>query len=323
MLNFFFGTALILFGLPNGSIFTDGFEGLTDVYISTDRPENIVWSLISSPTGDAAVVTSLNYLSDGKIAIPTRITTDTGSISTSDAFNFKATVPGTVTPGKFVIAVFFPKTPFAVPAGVEIDAFSQHGLVTTALATGTTVQLNNGATAAIFFVSALINGGSPLAYDYLLISVLNNLNGSTWYTAGQTVDTGEIWFGSLNQFNLVTDPKFALIDPTLQRRSHNNNPWPLFIKPYKQWTFNFTPMSNTKAYNSASVPSFDSVRYSLAAGNCALVLPRIYTPGTTTINTVDLNQLACFGKPDQVGQISAVKEGPLWTATMLFGEAPP
>jgi hypothetical protein len=223
-----------------------------------------------------------------------------------------------IVPGLFVVAVLCPKTPYALPVGVQLNVFA-HTTILIGIGSGRTVQFDNGSVGAIFVTNQL----AGFSYDYILLDVVNDQNGSTWATASTVVDVGELWFGSLDEFKLSTDPKIDLIDPTLMRRSHSNQPWPLFIKPYNQWTFNFTPMNNTKAYDSSSIPSFASVRYAISQAQCALVLPRIYTPGTNTINAIDLAQLTCFGKPDSVGPLAGVKDGPLWTATMTFGEAPP
>src|SRR5262249_16813719 len=114
------------------------------------------------------------------------------------------------------------------------------------------------------------------------------------------------------------------IDPTLMRRSHSNQNWPLYIKPYKEWTFNFAPMDNTAAYDSSSIPSFDSVRYAIALSGSCLAMPRIYVPGTTTQDALAIKQLSCLGKPDKVGPLSMVKESfALWGASLVMGEQPP
>jgi len=61
MLSYFLGTALILFGLLGpDEVFHDGFDGVTTVYISTDRPETPVWT-IDSTNNNAAFVTSSTY----------------------------------------------------------------------------------------------------------------------------------------------------------------------------------------------------------------------------------------------------------------------
>ncbi len=76
----FLGFALLLW-LPSSTTgpdqpFASGFED--SMHISVDRPESLVWT-IDSTNHNATVVTSASYLTDGKVAIPTRFTWDVGA----------------------------------------------------------------------------------------------------------------------------------------------------------------------------------------------------------------------------------------------------
>jgi hypothetical protein len=314
--------ALLLCTAANDSIFCDGFGDA--MYISVDRPDPIVWA-IDSTNHDAAIVTSSNYLTDGKVATPTRFTWDAGVQAYTVFTLFHGTFTGVnyARTDQIVIAFFCPNTPYALPVGARVLLQINDGTATPHVAiNGDVVQFNNGG-------RGIVATGNP-DMDFTAVSVdavmYNSLNGTTttWATAGQTFDLGEVWFGTLQEFKALTDPKYDLIDPTLMRRSHSNQPWPLFVKPYRQWTYNFAPMDTTKAFDSSSTNSFDMVRYQISQANCALFITRIYVQGTSTIDPLAIAQQTCFGKPDDVGAMTGVKEGMgIWAATAKIGEAPP
>lgn len=338
MFDFFFGIALILFGLPpsGDTIAANGFEE-PDVYISTDRPSGITWAIDSTPNHNASFVTSSIFLTDGKVAVPTRVQWDTGSQTMFTYVKLTASLSLTLKAGDIVVAAFLcPKTPYALPVDAAVGFELVKGGNTFGIGTNTTIVEFNSGGRGRYFAQQLIQAdidalnGSPASSVTLtglnvFLYPFKYPSGSIWATPGENVDIGEIWLGTAQVFDALTDPKLSLIDPTLMRRSHSNQPWALYLKPYKSWTFNFAPMSDTDAYDSSSTPSFDSVRYSLSGASCAVVIPRIYVRGSTSsVDTVALNQLSCFGKPDFIGPLAMVKEsGALWGATMTFGEAPP
>lgn len=305
-------------------IFADGVE---PVHISIDRPTDIVWS-INSTNANAAFVTSSTYLNDGKVAIPTRMTYDVGAQTTFSYTRVIGTVSGLTIPvnGIAVVAVLMPDTAYAIPAGVLIGGSFSIGGAGGISTSGHVVRLNNGAN-ALFMV--MVNNGfgaAPITPDTVQVVVWNNLNGSTWATSGQTFDIGEAWFGTLQEFKTATDPQYSLIDGTTNRRSHSNQPWPLYRKPYRQITTDLPPMSTSVAYTGTN--NFDYTRNQLSQCSSCLVIPRLYTPGSTTSQaTDDINQLSIFGRPESIGPLKRVANSKggndLWASSVTFSEAPP
>jgi hypothetical protein len=326
MIDFIFGIALVLFGLPQQQIFHDGFEE-PDVYIGVDglTTENTYSFAISSSHSNTAVaLTSFSYLLDGKVAIPFRFTWAVGTPVVTDNVAIIAGVTGFTIPngGLVAFAVLCPNTPYALPVGAKVNYLIEDA---SDLIGGTAyvTQFNNGGTGIIGVIRNTLNR-DLIPEDFHINLVNINSGGSTWATSGQTFDIGEFWIGNLQEFKALTDPKYDLVDPTLMRRSHSNQPWPLFVKPYRQWTYDFAPMDTTDAFDSSSFASFDTVRYQISQANKALFLTRIYVQGTTTIDPIALYQQACFGKPESVGALSGVKEGMgIWNASAKIGEAPP
>jgi len=296
------------------------------MYISIDRPATPVWDIyVSSPNSDAAFITSAAYLTDGKVSIPGRFTWDTGTQSNTDGVGFEATFASFTIPkdAYLVAALLMPKTAYAVPVGANID-FSFG--VSLGIVGGTeVVQTDTGANVAIVVIQNTT--GSAQTITSIKCDILNVVpGGATWATPGQTVDIGEIWFGTLQEFKNTTEPKRALIDGITNRRSHNNTNQPLFgQKPYHQWTYGFTPMPNATAYSSSAVPTYSQVEYSLSQSKSALILGRIYKPGTTTPAPDDLKFFMAFGRPATNGlqQMQAVKDGPYWVAGLVFETQPP
>jgi len=297
------------------------------MFISTDRP-TIAWNIASStPNDDATAVTSVNYLSDGKIAVPFRFTGDTGTQTTSDFVHLFGGITGyNLRTGQLtVLAIMMPKTPYGTPAGVLITAsFTGFvGMIPYSVSfSGRTVQLDDGSNIFIG-IAASPQDFSP---GVAAVHIFNDQNGATWAAPGQSIDIGEIWFGTLQEFKNTTEPKRTLVDNVTNRRSHNNTNQPLFgPKPYYQWNYGFTPMPNATAYSGASVPTYSQVEYALSQSRSALIIGRIYTPGTTTINEDDVKFSTAFGRPATNGlqQLAAVKDGPFWTAGLVFETQPP
>lgn len=320
------GWALVLFAaaqLGGEDLFRDGFE-TPKMYISTDRPTDASWALLgSSPSNDAVAVTAPALLADGKISSAFRFTWDTGAQTIANIVELQAGfAPRAVTTSQvWVLALFCPKTPYAIPAGVsvvlamtdaaEIDAMQYQGV---------TVALNNGST-AIIGIGALSGGAFTAAKMTVIIK--NNLGGSTWAAPGQNVDVGEVWFGTLREFKTTLDPSVQIMSSRVNRRSHSNQPWSRLGKQYKSWQAKFSPMTDVDAFDDTSAESFDSVSYAMAAAPCALFLPRIHVPGSSTIDPVALAQLACFGKVDALEALQGMPNARRWTAAMSFSEVAP
>lgn len=163
-------------------------------------------------------------------------------------------------------------------------------------------------------------GGSTITS--ITFTFYNDVNGSTYFTAGQVFDIGEAWISGGTDWKIVNDLADDLVDATTNRRSHNNQPQPLFRNPYDSWTFNFTPMTDKCAYDGSTVSSFKQVRYQLTTAACALILPRYYVRGTTTLDPVALHQLAVFGRPDSMQPLKGNGDQ-YWTASVTFSSAPP
>lgn len=323
MLKFIFiGWALLVWLSPDSSsVFQDGFEG-DAMHISYDRPATPVWS-IDSTHHNAALVTSDSFLTDGKVAIPTRFTWDVGTQSLLTYTKFTATISGLIIPknGLVVLAIYCPKTPYAIPANVLAQVVLDDGSHTIS-PTAEFVELNNGATAAIAIASNTTGGiFTPTSIHFSIFNE-NLLTVTTWATSGQTVDIGEIWFGNLVEFKGAPDPQYSLIDPTTNRRSHNNTPWALYQKPYRTFSAGITPISDAVAYS--DTVNFDGVRYALATCTACLVIPRLYTRGTTTQDANAINQLSIFGRPESIEPLTGVRDASgLWTARLTVSEAPP
>lgn len=296
------------------------------MHISWNRPSAITWSLIGSPTNNPAFVTSSDYLNDGKVSTPTRISWYTGAQTTAGSVTIYANFASSISfnLGQVgVLALLMPKTTYAIPAGVSIIvSFNDlSGIPIAVTASATTTTFNNGATGAIVIVP---NNTGNLTITEVSVKIFNDKNGATWATAGQNFDIGEIWFGTLKEFKNVGDPQSDIASGVTQRRSHNNNPWPLMgANPYKTWTINIAPMNDTTSFNSSSADSWDSVRYSLSQATSALILPRLYVPGSSSVTDTNYQQFAMFGRPDSIGPLKAVKNSNLWTSSMVFSESPP
>ena len=297
------------------------------MHISTDRP-TIPWNIAAStPNNDAAAVTSISYLSDGKVSVPFRFTWDTGSQTTSDFVHLGGSITGfSLSADQLtVLAVLMPKTPYAIPAGVLITASFTGFVWMTPYSvsfSSRTVELDDGSVAFI----ALASSPNDFSPGVAAVHVFNDQNSATWATPGQSVDIGEIWFGTLQEFKNTTDPQRTLVDNVTNRRSHNNTNQPLYgPKPYYSWKYNFAPMPNASAYSSATIPTYSQVEYQMSQSRSMLILGRIYTPGTTTINTDDLKFFAAFGRPATNGlqQMQAVRDGPYWVAGLVFETQPP
>jgi hypothetical protein len=300
-----------------GSIYSDGF----DMYISYDRPDGIVWGIDSTPNHDAAFVTSSTYLSDGKVSVPTRFTWDTGSLDHNFLVQFIATLDWTASGSTAVVAVLCPKTQYAIPEGVKVKGFFSVG-ATSVIVSSTVKTFNNGATGVVFLVNlSTLPAGAITQFG---LDVYNDIAGFTWATAGQTVDIGEIWFGTLQEFKNTPDPQIALIDPTQNRRSHNNTPQPLFGKPYRTLTASLPPISDSTAYYGTQ--NWDYVRNQIVRAQAVLAIPRVYVRGSSsTQDSNAINQLSIFGRPEAQGPLTGVRNmAGYWNVpNIVVSEAPP
>jgi hypothetical protein len=219
-----------------------------------------------------------------------------------------------------VVALLFPKTPYAVPEGVTVQVFIDFGAGLIIQYAGPVVTFDDGSTG---IVAVLDLGFSPVIK--FSARILNNQNGSTWAAPGQTIDVGEFWYGTLQEFKNTTDPKRKLVDLVTNRRSHNNTNQPLFGgNPFYQWTYTFTPMSEASAYSSATIPTYAQIEYALSQTKASLIIGRIYTRGTTTVDQASVNYSSAFGRPatDGLRELQAHKDGHYWLAGLTFETQP-
>lgn len=278
------------------------------MFISTDRPSPITWYISSG----AAFVTSSSYLSDGKVAMPCRCSWTTGAQTTSTIMQISGAWSSSITVQ--IAAVLCPKTAYALPVGTPVSVTF---LGPNVRVSGVIQKFADGSNGLILFSTSPVSGVTGITLE-----ITNNIGNATVFTAGQNLDMGEIWVGSVTAYKIANNVALGLADPTTNRRSHNNEPWPLFGKPYDTLSVEFSPMNDAAAYDPTSSVTFRQVRYSLSTAQAALILPRVYKPGTTTVDNVALNQLAIFGRPDKIDDLT--RNGDLyWTAKMQFSQAPP
>lgn len=306
-------------------IFADGADM---AHISYDR-RTTTWSLVSTPNGDAAFVTSSNYLSDGKVAIPARFTWDSGTQSTATytviVGDFSST-PMSIAAGDLIVfALLCPNTQYTIPKDALIG-FYIVGTFAHSVGSGQIVAFNNGGNG--IYLAYTLTTADILAVGSSLTGVqfwLDNTNGSTtWASAGQAVDVGELWFGKLQELKIAGDPKISLLGGPTERRSHSNQPWALQQKSYRQMQTSIVPMSDSSAYSGTN--NFEKTRYALAAANSALFIPRLNVRGSSTQDADSLAQLTIFGRPTVagLGPLVGVKDASgLWTANLSIEEAPP
>lgn len=295
------------------------------MFISFDRPEFPSWT-IDSNNANAAFVTSADYLSDGRVSRPTRMTWDVGAQTTNSWVKVTSTISPTVftTESFLVAAAFMPKTDYAVPEGVLIEM-----LVNGVSVDSIRSRLRNDGSVVWFALQPFAGVSTPATSVALRIWNSQSIGGSTpatWATSGQTIDVGEIWFGTLQEFRSATDPEYGLVDPTTNRRSHDNTNQPLFRKPYRTFTTDLLAMRDSSAYLDSTVLSFDAIRYGLSQASAALIIPRYQRPGTadpTTIDYDEIAQLAIFGRVESIGPLRGLANTGRWVSRLEFSEQPP
>ena len=109
--------------------------------------------------------------------------------------------------------------------------------------------------------------------DTLIVKIYNDQNGSTWATASQYVDLGELWVGKVADFNVANDIKTVWKDATLQRRSHNNQAWALQTQPFREVTAHVVPMTEAVAIGPNSAQDdYETVAYALSTSTCCVLI---------------------------------------------------
>lgn len=288
--------------------------------------------------GDAAFAPGFDgsKLSNGQPASATRIKWRTDAISTGSGGT--VTLTGTLSqaiPARCA-ALLEPELSTAnlIPAGVKVTCSGKLSGGAVALggnsATGvrTVLHPNNATRRPFVFPAATI--------DQILIVIWNDQNGSTWATAGELVDLGDIWVGKGADFAIKEDLKNVMQGGILQRKSHENQNWPFAIKAYDQPTFNITPMSEHDALGPRTDQAdFQSVMYELTKGLTSVLIPvylnraggQFHKPpaviDSTTINDQRLCRSFLIGNLDGQGISLNGNGDQFYVSPIQFGESPP
>lgn len=298
--------------------------------VSYNRPTGITWAIAG--TG-ASFITDATALTNGRPADATRIQwLSTGSPSITDTVTLTATLNTTIKAG--CAALLLPNIATAIPTGVKITFSGKLSGGAVVLGgdaiTNRTVTLPNGAT-AIFAVFPAVN------IDKLIITIYNDQNGSTWATASEYVDLGEVWVGSVADFDVANDLEIQYQGGLLQRQSHNNQQWPLMVQPYRSVPVNVVPMEESVAIGPNSYQDdFETVAYALSTQATSVIILGYMLPGydatangrppasitSSTINEQRLARTFVLGCPDQA--IKMTRNGDrFFVSPITFGESPP
>ncbi len=272
-----------------------------------DRP-TITWT--TGGTG-VTVLTSTAYLSDNLVVSPCRMTWATGSQTTSTTVTITATFASTVLRCAGLLCPL--STGYSLPVGLKVTVDSGLGGNAT---TQRTQRLPDGSVGIYWAFPA----GS--AVTTITFTIYNDVNGSTYFTAGQVFDIGEAWAGGGTVWKIANNVESNLVDTITNRRSHNNQAQPIFHNPYESTGFSFTPMTDTSAYDPTSALSFKQMRYRLLTAKSALVMPLRHVRGTTTVDPVPLHALTLFGRPDAMQALTGNNDR-YWTAKLTMSAAPP
>ena len=296
--------------------------------ISYSRPA-ITWAIAG--TG-ASFVTSSSALTNGRPADTTRITWTSNVPSTGDTVTLTGTLANSISAR--LAGFLLPNISTAVPDGVKITVSGKLSGGAVALNGNSTsirtALLPNGAAAAWFaFPAATI--------DTIIVTIYNDRNGSTWATASQNVDLGEIWIGKGADFDIANDLQIDNQGGLLQRQSHNNQAWPLAVQPFRVATANLLPMTETVAIGPNSAQDdFQTVLNAISTAATAVIVPAYMNRGsgptdngtppatitTATINQQRLTRTAILGVVDQ--PIKFQGNGDVYfTSPVVFGESPP
>jgi hypothetical protein len=306
--------------------------------ISYGRPAYVAGSWGLTGTG-AAFVSSAAKLTTLRPAEACRMQWLSGSPTLAQTMVLTGTNPGSSPANRItarVAGILFPQnsTVAKLPAGVNIQFAGKLSAGAVALGgnalTSTTQVLPGGAVAAwCVFPPAII--------DQIVVTIPNNASGSTWATAQMQFDIGEIWIGKGADFAARNDLEEDLQGGLTQRKSHNNQAWPLMIVPFKVYTVNLVPMSEQVAIGpNPYQDDLETVGYQLATSPGAVVIPKymqrgfgpLYNgqpPAVITPATIDAQRLirsAKLGVLDSDfkmtgnGDINIVSQ-------IVFGETPP
>lgn len=296
--------------------------------ISYGMPEVTGWAIAG--TG-ASFITDEAALTNGRPADATRMQWTSNPPTISDTVTLTATLASAI--NARCAAFLLPNILTAIPAGVKIELSGKLSSSPVALGgnalTQRTALLPNGAAAlwAVF---------PSVSIDTFVVKVYNDKSGATWATASQYVDLGEAWCGKGADFATANDIETVLQGGLTQRQSHNNQAWPLAVKPYRQITANLVPMDVAvmRGPNPAQ-DDFETVANAIGQSATCVIIPKYIMDGkhantgapppvisTATIDEQGLVRTAALGVIDQTIKISGNGQK-YYTSPIVFGETPP
>lgn len=279
----------------------------------------------------ASFVTPASALTNGRPADATRLQWLSGTQTTASTVVITATFASAISAR--CAALLMPNIATAIPAGVKVTiagklSGSNVTIGGNALTTRT-VTLPNGASAVHWVFPAV-------SIDTLVITIYNDLNGSTWAAASQYVDLGEMWCGKGADFAITENMKRDSQGGLLQRSSHNNQQWALQVQPFRTYECHFVPMAESYLLGPLSFQDdFETVANALNTQTTCVIIPsylNVYngsaqliaapTITTATIAQQRLNRYFCLGSPDV--QVSWTRNGDFYSiGAFTFGESPP
>jgi hypothetical protein len=302
---------------------------------SFNRPTGISWAISGVGGSSPEFVTDPAALTNGRPADATRIKWmhyGSGGAATTDHVDFTGPLGKTIKAR--CCALLLPNIGTAVPAGVKVTFSGKLGSVPVGLngnaITQRTYLLPNGA-AAVHCIFPAVD------IDHLIVSTFDDKLGAPWATDEQFIDYGEIWVGEGADFAIAQDADEDLMGGLLQRRSHNNQAWPLSVKPYRSLTVNCIPMPQETAIGPNSKQAdFQTVANALSTQKTTVLIPYYMKrghggdveggpPPVIDVSTIDQQRLArtfILGAPDQPVKMKANGDS-YYVSPITFGESPP
>ncbi len=302
--------------------------------VSYNRPTGISWAITGG--SGAAFVSAQSQLTNGRPADACRMQWFSGATSTGQSMVLTGTLGKTIKAGCAALLLPASSTAaVAIPAGVAITISGKLSGGAVALGgnalTASTVKLPNGAVAIIWvFPATNIDTG--------IVTIPNNVTGSTWATSSQcTFDLGEFWIGEVADYDISNDVEIQILGGLTQRQSHNNQQWPLITQPYRSVPLNVTPMEESVAIGPNSAQDdFETSAYAMSTQATTVVILGYMKQGfdaasngvppasitSATINSQRLNRTFVLGCVDQ--PIKMTRNGDrFFVSPITFGESPP
>lgn len=298
--------------------------------ISYGRPA-ITFTISGTGT---AFITPASALTNGRPADATRLQmTSTVTPVITDTVTITGVLASPINCG--CCALLMPNIATAIPSGVKIQFAGKLSGTNVVLGgnaiTARTVTLANGSTAIMCVFPAV-------SIDTIVMTIFNDRNGGTFWTASALYDIGEVWAGKVADFYLANDFETEFDGGNLQRQSHNNQAWPLTQQPYRSVTLNLQPMPEFAAIGPNSAQDdFETIMNAISVQPTVVVIEAYQNPGsgptqngippaaitTSTISAQRLARTFVLGVADQTGKMKRQADGNYWTSTIVIGETPP